>query len=283
MCYRPRKHLGQNFLIDRNIQRKIINACEISPQDTVLEIGAGRGELTKLIAQKTDRVFALELDPHLCSILKGNLVDFPGGRARRGGVKIINQDILDFNISRYFRDTSKIKVIGNLPYYITTPIIVHLLESRDRIKNIFITVQREFARRMVSSCGNSDWSAFSCFLQYYTAPKSLFLIKRTCFRPQPEVDSTLVKLALRDKLSLDSRREKRLFKVIRLSFQQRRKTLKNALSRVISSKRLNQYFNQYNIDKNIRGEELSLQDFINLVNPPHLNPFLLGERKKGEG
>jgi len=276
MRFRPKKRLGQNFLVDKNIQRKIVKACQITPQDTVLEIGAGRGELTKLIAQESKKLFALEVDPNLCSILKDNLVDFPQINPiikksskeweLSNGVKIVNQDILHFNIAKHFTDTSKIKVMGNLPYYITTPIIVYLLSFRDKIENIFITVQKEFAQRMVASKGTSEWSAFSCFLQYYTKPEILFLIKKTCFRPQPKVDSALVKLTVREKFSLDSRSQKRLFKIIRLSFQQRRKTLRNALSGAISSKRLNQYFNQYNIDKNIRGEQLSLQDFINLIN-----------------
>jgi len=276
MCFRPKKYLGQNFLIDRNIQKKIIEACEITSWDTVLEIGAGRGELTRLIAEKTDKVFALELDLNLCSILKKNIVDFPQINPapsteermdrRRCGVKIINKDILRFNISRYFKDTPKIKVIGNLPYYITSPIIVHLFKFHDKIKNIFITVQKEFADRLVATPGSSDWSAFSCFVQYYTEPKSLFLIKKTCFRPQPKVDSALVRLSLKEKLPLDKKNQRRLFKVIRLSFQQRRKTLKNALRGVISPERLEQYFNQYSIDRNIRGEDLSLQDFISLIN-----------------
>ena len=272
-----KKYLGQNFLIDKNIQKKIIKACEISPQDTVLEIGAGRGELTRLIAQETDKIFALEVDSYLCSILKGNLADFSqvnpapstGKRrvkVKRGGVKIINQDILDFNISSYFSNSPKIKVIGNLPYNITTPIIVHLLKFRDKIGDIFITIQKEFAQRMVASCGNPDWGAFSCFLQYYTEPEIVFFIKRTCFHPQPRVDSALIRLTLKEKYSLDRRRQERLFKIIRSSFQQRRKTLRNALSGVISSRILNQYLNQYNVDKNIRGERLSLQDFINLAN-----------------
>jgi 16S rRNA (adenine1518-N6/adenine1519-N6)-dimethyltransferase len=119
---------------------------------------------------------------------------------------------------------------------------------------------------MVASPGSSDWSSFSCFLQYYTQPQIQFFIKKTCFWPQPKVDSVLVKLNLKEKLPLDRKKEKRLFKIIRSSFQQRRKTLKNALSGVVSSRKLSRYFNQYNIDKNIRGEQLSLQDFINLVN-----------------
>lgn len=259
MHFRPKKYLGQNFLVDKNIQRKIVKVCEITPEDTVLEIGAGRGELTSLIVKESNKIFALEVDQHLCSILTNNLRD-------ASGVRIINQDILKFNIFRYFKDTHKIKVIGNLPYNITTPIIVHLFKFCNKIREIFITVQKEFAQRMVASAGNSEWSSFSCFLKYHTQPQILFLIKKTCFRPQPKVDSALVKLTVKEDFPLDKRRERRLFRIIRFSFQQRRKTLRNALSGIVSSKRLSQYFNQYNLDKNIRGEQLTLDDFINLIN-----------------
>lgn len=259
MNFRPKKYLGQNFLIDNNIQKKIVSFCRITPKDTVLEIGAGRGELTRLIAKESNNLFALEVDRHLYPILIDNLVDFPW-------VKIINQDILKFDILRYFKYNSKIKVIGNLPYNITTPIIVHLLRFRDKISNIFITVQKEFAQRMVAHPGESNWGALSCLIQYYTLPEKLLLIKRTCFRPQPKVDSALVRLTIKQKLPLDKKRERQLFKVIRFNFQQRRKMLRNALSGVISTSRLNRYFKHYKIDKSIRGEELSLQDFINLVN-----------------
>ena len=250
--------MGQHFLIDGNIRRKIIKACEIAPDDTVLEIGSGRGELTRLIAEKTEKFFALEFDPRLCTALKSNLTDFPR-------VKIINLDILRFNIARFFESVPRIKVIGNLPYNITTPIIVHLLKYRDKIECIYITVQKEFGRRMAASRGSSDWSAFSCFLQYYTQPQIQFFVKKTCFWPQPKVDSVFIKLNIKEKLPLDARIEKRLFKIIRSSFQQRRKMLRNSLSGVVSHKKLNRFFERYSINRDIRGERLSLQDFINLV------------------
>jgi len=161
MRFRPKKYLGQNFLVDKNIQKKIILSCEINPKDTVLEIGAGRGELTRLIAERTNHVFALELDSYLCSILANNLKDFPQ-------LRIINNDILRFNVLHYFKNIPKIKIIGNLPYNITTPIIVHILKFRDKIKDIFVTVQKEYAQRMVARPGEPEWSAFSCFLQYHT-------------------------------------------------------------------------------------------------------------------
>ncbi len=259
MSIRPKKRLGQNFLIDPNIQRKIIAACRIQPTDNVLEIGSGRGELTKLIAQKTQNLIAVELDTQLCPVLKDILLEFPK-------VKIVNQDILSFNLERQFKSASKIKVVGNLPYYITTPIIVHLLKFRDKISSILITVQKEFAERMVATCGDSQWGSFSCFLQYYTKPSKSFIIKKTCFWPQPKVDSALIKLDIKDKLPLDAKSEKQLFKIIRASFQQRRKTLRKTLSGIVSSSRLARYFECYQINKDIRGEKLSVEDFINLVN-----------------
>ena len=263
-CFRPKKYRGQNFLIDNNLQRKIVGACGLTPQDTVLEIGAGRGELTRLIARQAKRVFAVEQDAYLCSLLKHNLKSIEGNAGRR--VRIINQDILRFNILRRFKDIAEIKVIGNLPYNITTPIIAHLLKFYDKIGEIFITIQKEFAFRAVAAPGSVDWSAFSCFLQYHTQPAILFFIKKTCFWPRPEVDSALVRLAVRERLALEGRKQKELFKIIRFSFQQRRKTLRNALRGLVTDVRLERYFDQFGISRDIRGERLCLQDFINLVN-----------------
>ncbi|MBU1871363.1 MAG: ribosomal RNA small subunit methyltransferase A [Candidatus Omnitrophica bacterium] len=259
MYFRPKKYLGQNFLIDNNIQRKIVDACGITPGDTVLEVGAGRGELTKLLALKTDKVFALEIDRNLSSILQDNLSALPQ-------VKVINQDVLQFNLLNFFKQSNRIKVVGNLPYYITTPIIVHLLQFRDKIGSIFVTIQKEFAQRMAALEGSGDWGAFSCYLQYYTEPEILFYIKSTCFRPRPKVDSAFVRLEIKRDLPLDVVREKRLFRIIRSSFQQRRKTLRNSLKGVVSSSRIDRFLNQHNLDMNIRGEKLALEDFINLLN-----------------
>ncbi|MFH1578274.1 MAG: 16S rRNA (adenine(1518)-N(6)/adenine(1519)-N(6))-dimethyltransferase RsmA [Candidatus Omnitrophota bacterium] len=259
MQSRPKKWLGQHFLVDQNIQKKIIKACAIIPQDTVLEIGSGRGELTRLIAEKTERLVALEVDPRMCAILKNKMTDFPR-------TKILNQNILRFNLAGFFKGINNLKIIGNLPYNITTPIIAHLFKFRDKIANEFITVQKEFAQRMVATPGTAQWGALSCFVQYYTQPRILFLIKRTCFWPQPKVDSALINLRIKDNLPLTARKQSRLFKVIRKSFQQRRKTLRNSLSGVVSPKRLDRYFDRYNVNKNIRGECLSIGDFINLIN-----------------
>lgn len=269
MYVKPKKKLGQNFLIDKNIQRKIIEACELKPSDNVLEIGAGRGELTRLIADKVDKVYALEIDPYLCEILKDNLKAY-------SNVTIINQDILRFNFKRYFRKLKNeinpalvrkggVKVIGNIPYYIATPIIEYLLQVRDKIDTIFITVQKEFARRVTATAGSKDYGSLSCYIQYYIKPKAVFYIKRTCFLPQPKIDSCLLRLDIKQKTILTKKQEKLLFRIIRAAFNKRRKTLKNSLKGVIPQQKLTTFFRKYNIDPNIRPERLALQEFKNLA------------------
>lgn len=260
MHIKPKKSLGQNFLIDKNIQKKIIESCGLKTSDVVLEIGAGKGELTGLISDKVDIVYALEIDPCLCSILKDKFKD-----NRRA--KIVNQDILEFNLKRHFaKCKDKIKVIGNIPYYITTPIIEYLLRFKAKINSVFITVQKEFARRIIARPGSKDYGAFSCFVQYYTEPKVIFQIKKTCFLPAPEVDSCFLKMNIRQGLVLSRKQEKLLFKIVRSAFNQRRKTLRNSLNGVIPAQKLNTFFSNYNICRDIRPEKLSLNDFINLAN-----------------
>jgi 16S rRNA (adenine1518-N6/adenine1519-N6)-dimethyltransferase len=260
MYFKPKKRLGQNFLIDKNIQRKIVGSCELKPEDTVLEIGAGKGELTKLIAERVNRVYALEIDKDLFKILKDNLRQVLNTR-------LINQDILKFDLGKYFRDIrQKIKIVGNIPYYISSPIMEHLFKFRDKIDTIFITVQKEFAKRMNAYAGSKDYSALSCFIQYYGEPKILLNIKRTCFFPVPKVDSCLVRLKIRTKQILIPKDEKLLFKVIRTAFNQRRKTLRNSLGNVVSVEKLDNFFKEYNINRDIRPEGLSLNNYVNLVN-----------------
>lgn len=261
MNIKPKKKLGQNFLVDKNIQRKIINACEFKTSDIVFEIGAGKGELTGLIADKVAGVFAIEIDSSLCQILKDRFRNY-------ANVKIINQDILKFNFRRYFGKYKNniIKVIGNIPYYITTPIIEYLLKYQDKIGTIFITVQKEFARRMTAQPGCKDYGSFSCFIQYYTQPKIIFLIKRTCFYPSPKADSCFLQLDIRQKSTLELKNESLFFKIIRTAFNKRRKILRNSLKGIISAQKLEEFFSKYDIDSNIRPEALSLKDFAILSN-----------------
>lgn len=259
MHFKSRKRLGQNFLIDKNIQNKIIHACELKASDIVLEIGAGRGELTGFLGDKVAGVYAIEIDPALGGALKDKFRDYLN-------VKIIKEDILKFNLRRYFSKYKKnIKVIGNIPYYITTPIIEHLLQFRDKIDVIFITVQKEFAKRMIAAPGSKDYGAFSCFIQYYTHPQILFFIKHTSFRPSPKVDSCLLRLEIRQVAPVKTEDERLFFKIIRASFNKRRKVLRNSLKDVIPQQKLDAFFSQYSISPDIRPEELTLADFANLA------------------
>jgi 16S rRNA (adenine1518-N6/adenine1519-N6)-dimethyltransferase len=294
MRIKPKKYLGQNFLFDKNIQEKIVAACQFKPGDIVMEIGAGRGELTKLIAKQVKKVLALEIDTDLCDSLTESLKGC-------ANVKIINQDILKFPLKRYLsklkneaprakasgfskRNTErpkirtlkgadeqwprmyKIKIVGNIPYYITTPIIENLLKTPEKIESIILTVQKEFAKRIAASPGSKEYGSFSCFVQYYASAKILFYIKNNCFFPRPKVDSAVLELRIKHEPTVKVENEKMLFRIIRTAFNQRRKILKNSLEGLIPQKKLGLFFKKFAINPNIRPEELSLQDFANLAN-----------------
>jgi 16S rRNA (adenine1518-N6/adenine1519-N6)-dimethyltransferase len=255
-----RKLLGQVFLVDKNIQRKIITASDLKPDEYVLEIGAGNGQITELIANTGCKIFALEIDELLYQKLKEKFKGYKN-------VIIIKKNVLDFNIKRYFNKFTdkKIKVIGNIPYYITTPIFLHLIKHRDKIKEALLTVQKEFAYRIVSQSGSRSYGAISCYIQYYTEPEILFFIKRKSFYPVPKIDSCFLKLRFKESYPLSINEEKKLFKVIRSAFNQRRKMLRNSLKGIIPFYSINNFLKKFNIPINIRPEELSLEDFINLI------------------
>ncbi|MBN1912918.1 MAG: ribosomal RNA small subunit methyltransferase A [Candidatus Omnitrophica bacterium] len=258
MRLKPKKRLGQNFLIDKNIIGKILNACAFGPSDNILEIGPGRGELTQEMAERVANLWAVEIDPGLCDILKESLRQY-------NNVKIIRQDILKYDPGDYFKQAGrKIKVIGNIPYYISSPIIEYLLKYRDQIEDIFLTVQKEFATRVIASAGSKDYGSFSCFARYFTQPDILFSIKKTCFYPVPKVDSAFLRLKIREKPYLKSKQEEVLFKIIRAAFSQRRKTLRNSLKAIMPAGKLEGFFLKYKIDPDSRPEKLTLQDFIDL-------------------
>jgi 16S rRNA (adenine1518-N6/adenine1519-N6)-dimethyltransferase len=260
MYHKPKKSLGQNFLADANIRRKIVSHCQLQKTETVLEIGAGRGEITGLIAAQVKQVYAVEVDAYLCAMLKDSLHDFKN-------IKIINQDILKLDLKSYFGSLrKKIKVIGNIPYYIASPIIAHLLKYRDILSKIFLTVQKEFAVRISAKAGSKDYGSFSCFVQYYSAPAVLFSIKNTSFNPAPKVDSSFLCLEMRREPAVDVGSEGLLFKIIRAAFNKRRKTLRNSLKDIVPSENLAKFFSDYHIDARIRPEELTLEDFANLTN-----------------
>jgi len=253
----PKKSLGQNFLIDKNIRRKIIEACRILPVETVLEIGSGKGEMVEFIAKRAKRLYALELDCRLHDSLAQAL-------AAHKNVKLIKNDILKFNINRSIKE-KQVKVIGNIPYYISSPIIEHLIKFRKKIIAAYITVQKEFALRVVAVPGSKQYGAFSCFVQYYFIPRILFNINRGCFKPAPKVDSVFLELIPRLKPAVQVSDSMRLFKIIRAAFNQRRKTLRNSLSGLVDKVGLEVFLAEGGLGRNIRPEDLSLVEFARLA------------------
>lgn len=262
MYIKPKKSLGQNFLFDKNIQKKITSACDLSKEDIVLEIGAGMGDLTQQLAVTAKRVYALEVDCRFFPLLEDKL------RAQTN-CQILKADILKFNINKFLQNNlvkQKIKVIGNIPYYISSPIIEHLIQYRANIDTVFITVQKEFGRRVNAAAGSKEYGSFSCFVQYYAQPKIIFEIKKGSFKPSPKVDSCFLSLKFRQNPPVEVRNEEMFFKLIRSAFNQRRKTLRNSLAAFISLGSLSAFLDGQGIDRNARPEVLTLEQFALLNN-----------------
>ncbi|MFH1061387.1 MAG: 16S rRNA (adenine(1518)-N(6)/adenine(1519)-N(6))-dimethyltransferase RsmA [Candidatus Omnitrophota bacterium] len=248
-----KKRLGQNFLTDQAALDAIVKSAHLCPDDLVLEIGAGIGNLSVLIAAQSGKFYAVEKDRRVEPILKKALKPYPNA-------EIILGDILKIDLTKIFQG-KKIKVIGNLPYYITTPIINYLLEQKEYIDSIFITVQKEVAQRIVAGPGKKDFGRLSCLLQFYAKAEILEVFPKTMFFPQPEVDSALVKLSILDKPSISVKSDKIFFSVVRAIFAQRRKTLLNGLSNAgwkLKKDILLEILEKLNISPTIRGENLSL-------------------------
>jgi len=262
MYVKPKKSLGQNFLIDKNIQKKIISACGLSNEHIVLEIGSGMGDLTEQLAMNSKRVYALEIDRRLFPSLEEKIKTCANCRLLWG-------NILEFDINKLLKNElikQKIIVIGNIPYNISSPIIEHLIQYRADIDTVFMTVQKEFGRRVNAAAGSKEYGSFSCFVQYYAQTKIIFEIKKGSFRPVPKVDSCFLSLKFRQKPPVQVRQEELFFKVIRSAFNQRRKTLRNSLSGLITLASLEEFLNEQGIDINVRPEDLTLDEFARLSN-----------------
>jgi 16S rRNA (adenine1518-N6/adenine1519-N6)-dimethyltransferase len=255
----PKKSLGQNFLVDKNIRSKIIAACGFRPEDTVLEIGSGKGEMTAGIAERCLRIHALELDSRLHPLLRDTLRPFKN-------VRLIRRDVLKFDFNRSLKE-NRIKVFGNVPYYISTPIIERLIKYRKKISAVYITVQKEFALRITASPGSKQYGSSSCYVQYYFRPRMLFTIGRGSFFPVPKVDSALLELIPHTKTPFAAIDEKGFFRIIRAAFSQRRKTLRNSLSGLIPEGRLEAFFLRNGLSRDVRPEDLGLADFFDLCFP----------------
>ncbi|MDD5428118.1 MAG: 16S rRNA (adenine(1518)-N(6)/adenine(1519)-N(6))-dimethyltransferase RsmA [Candidatus Omnitrophica bacterium] len=259
--FAPLKKLGANYLVDGNIRDKIIAAADISKDDIVLEIGPGLGAVTIDLAGTGAEVIAVEKDKKACVILG----DLAGGDLPN--LKIIHKDILEFDLAA-LAGAKKIKVIGNLPYYITTPVIEYILRNRSRISTAVIMMQKEVASRILAKSGTDDYGSLSCFVQYYAKPEYIYTVKRTCFYPAPEVDSGIVRLDITDKPSVDAGDEELFFKIVRGAFNQRRKSIINSLSRKevldMPKDKLVSILERAKIDPAARPETLSLADFAKI-------------------
>ncbi|MDP2912792.1 MAG: 16S rRNA (adenine(1518)-N(6)/adenine(1519)-N(6))-dimethyltransferase RsmA [Candidatus Omnitrophota bacterium] len=261
--FTPLKRFGENYLIDGNIKDMVMSHARIAEGQAILEIGAGLGALTLDLAESGAAVFAVEKDRKAFLILKDLAGDdFPN-------LKIFNEDILKFDL-RKIASRGKVKVIGNLPYYITTPVIEYLIQNRNLITTILMMVQREVANRLLACPGTKDYSSISCFVQYYIRPEYIHTVKRTSFYPSPKVDSSLVRLNVLDKPLVEADDEKLFFKIVRGAFNQRRKSILNSLSRErvlnISKEALSKILARIPIDPSIRPESLTLSDFASIAN-----------------
>lgn len=260
------KKFGQNFLINTGVLEDIIDAAEVTDEDMVLEIGPGIGTMTQYLCENARQVIAVEIDTNLIPILKDTLSAYDN-------VRIINDDILKVDINELAREYNNgrpIKVVANLPYYITTPIIMGLFESHVPIESITVMVQKEVADRMQAGPGTKDYGALSLAVQYYSKPQIVVNVPPSCFMPQPKVGSTVISLRRHQQPVVQVEDEKLMFKVIRASFNQRRKTLANGLNNYgginLTKEQIQQSIEELGVPVNIRGEALSLEQFAYLSN-----------------
>lgn len=260
------KKFGQNFLINTGVLEDIIDAAEVTDEDMVLEIGPGIGTMTQYLCENARQVIAVEIDTNLIPILKDTLSAYDN-------VRIINDDILKVDINELAREYNNgrpIKVVANLPYYITTPIIMGLFESHVPIESITVMVQKEVADRMQAGPGTKDYGALSLAVQYYSKPQIVVNVPPSCFMPQPKVGSTVISLRRHQQPVVQVEDEKLMFKVIRASFNQRRKTLANGLNNYgginLTKEQIQQSIEELGVSVNIRGEALSLEQFACLSN-----------------
>ena len=260
------KKFGQNFLIDTHVLDKIIASAEITKDDMVLEIGPGIGTMTQYLACAAGKVVAVEIDKTLIPILEDTLSEYDN-------VQIINQDVLKVDLAKLAEEENggkPIKVVANLPYYITTPIIMGLFENHVPLKSITVMVQKEVADRMQVGPGTKDYGALSLAVQYYAKPYIVANVPPNCFMPRPKVGSAVIRLERYEKPPVEVKDEKLMFRIIRASFNQRRKTLVNGLKNSqeipFSKEQIEQALGMCGLSLSVRGEALTLAQFAQLAN-----------------
>ena len=260
------KKFGQNFLIDTHVLDKIIDASGVTEDEFVLEIGPGIGTMTQYLCERAREVVAVEIDKNLIPILSDTLKNY-------SNVTVINEDILKLDICKLAEEKNQgkpIKVVANLPYYITTPIIMGLFESHVPIDSITIMVQKEVAERMQEGPGSKEYGALSLAVQYYAKPEIVANVPPNCFMPRPNVGSAVIRLTRHEKPPVEVEDEKLMFRIIRASFNQRRKTLANGLNNSpeihLPKEVIQESIVSLGVPENIRGEALSLEQFAELSN-----------------
>jgi len=261
------KRFGQNFLIDTHVLEKIIKSAEITKDDLVLEIGPGIGTMTQYLCENAREVIAVEIDKNLIPILQNDTL------AEYDNVTIINEDILKVDLNKLVEERNggkRIKVVANLPYYITTPIIMGLFESHVPLQNITVMVQKEVADRMQAGPGSKDYGALSLAVQYYATPYIAANVPPNCFMPRPNVGSAVIRLTLHEEPTVQVKDEKFMFALIRASFNQRRKTLVNGLTNAadlsLSKEEVQDALEKMQLSATVRGEALTLEQFAELAN-----------------
>ena len=257
------KSLGQNFLIDGNTVRKIVYLAGITKEDCVIEIGPGMGTLTEELAINAKKVISIELDSRLKPILEETLAPY-------GNTKIIFQDVLKVDLKELIKTECEglnVKIVANLPYYVTTPIIAKLIESELPIESISVMVQKEVADRLIAKPGEKNSGAITYAISYFADAEKVLEVPNTSFMPAPEVNSSVIKLNILREPSVKVKSEKMLFNVIKLAFAQKRKTLLNALTngKLANKEEVEKMLIDLNLDLKIRGEKLSLQDFARIA------------------
>ena len=258
------KSLGQNFLIDDNVIDKILNGARLSEGDNIIEVGPGIGTLTREMGKIADKVVAIEIDKSLIPILKETLGEFDN-------IEVVNNDILKVNIEELVKekfDNKPIKLVANLPYYITTPIVMKFLEENIPVTDIVVMVQKEVADRMNAKPSTKDYGALSVAVQYYCDTEIVAKAPRHMFIPQPNVDSTVIGLHVREEKKYNVDNEDIFFKTVKASFGQRRKTLLNSLGDLgfLNKDEIKEVLKQSNIDEKRRGETLTIEEFATLSN-----------------
>lgn len=260
------KKLGQNFLIDDNVIEKIVESANIEKDDLIIEIGPGLGTLTEKLLEKAGKVICIELDTRMIKILKERFILYKN-------LEILNEDVLKADLNKIINENKlngNVKIVANLPYYITTPIIMKLLEEKLSIESITVMIQKEVAKRLSAIPGDKESGAITYTVYYYADAYEILTVPNDSFIPAPEVDSEVIKLKIRKEpiIKLTAKQEEQLFKIIKTAFMQRRKTLINALCNSelkIEKSKLEETLVKLNIDEKVRGETLTLQQFEQIM------------------